>query len=168
MNRQEIDLRNQAKLALFTAKSIKDAELAVFKFRGKRQMKLTRNDNSNHLRAVLPQTVSGKDVVNQLPRKGLKLRRKGYRYPKAGCRSSIQVVKKSELLKAGLSEEQVAQLISMQSSRIRVKKSEISSFLAQQPRSEELIESLEIVNNELTKMQINDSLRSQLEEIATN
>jgi hypothetical protein len=132
MNIQERDKLRIARLATQTLKSIRQAEKDAWnrKCKSDRPIKLAKSDRTTAPRIVVPQqrsrtssqpaNTNGRDfhTVKVL---GLGSRKKGYRYPKAGCRSRAKLITKSSLLENAIPEELADCIIKTQALGIVVK-----------------------------------------------
>ncbi len=146
MKIEQLEQLRTARLAEQVFNSIKQAEKDVWKrkCRSDRPIKLARIDRATAPRATMPQKLAsvskeptntnGRDL-NAISKVGLKSGKKGYRYPKAGCRSMAQLIKRSALKDNGLPDELIDGIMKDQASRIRIpakryaKVSRIAEFL---------------------------------------
>lgn len=126
-----------SKLAEQVIASIKQAEKDVWnrKCRSDRPIKLARTDRTTAPVVILPQcrqatssqpaNTNGRDF-HAVKTVGLAGRKKGYRFPKAGCKSMAKLIKRSALLESGLPSELVDCIMKDQASRIRIPKEKFS------------------------------------------
>lgn len=129
----ELEIQRQASLALFVSKSITDSAKecwmrtcrsdATVKLSAtsRRGLRLRPEDRTRVGRMIVPERIgTGSRALDAASKMGVRKPKDGIVYPKAGCRS-IKVVRRSELLNAGMPEELVIQVMKAQADRIRIK-----------------------------------------------
>lgn len=134
---QEVEIIRQAKLALFVADSIKKANREANNHRSRRTLYGRGKDDTSvipirervHLSAVMPERVPASKAIGELPKVGIHPSKTSYKggnvYPRAAARS-ITVVTKAGMLKAGLPEELVEQILKSQATRIRIPRNRVA------------------------------------------
>lgn len=132
MTIQQREQLRRSRLARFVAKSIQQTEKDVWARRCKsdRAIQLARTDRATAPRVILPTkteptcaeptNTNGRDF-HAAKTVGLRSGKKGYRFPKAGCRSMAKPIRRKELLDSGLPTELVDCIMKEQASRIRIR-----------------------------------------------